>query len=101
MIGNESGPICLGASLKKEVHSIYLPKHTKPESQIINKEIKYYNIDLLTDEKITNKILRSVMNKNWFGGETGIRTLGTFNSTHTFQACALNRSAISPATGLY
>ena len=64
VIGNESGPICLGASLKKEVHSIYLPKHTKPESQIINKEIKYYNIDLLTDEKITNKILRSVMNKN-------------------------------------
>ena len=31
-----------------------------------------------------------------FGGETGIRTLGTFNSTHTFQACALDRSAISP-----
>ncbi len=30
------------------------------------------------------------------GGETGIRTLGTFNSTHTFQACALNHSAISP-----
>tara|TARA_B110000858_G_scaffold195939_1_gene253496 strand:- start:693 stop:815 length:123 start_codon:yes stop_codon:yes gene_type:complete len=30
------------------------------------------------------------------GGETGIRTLGTFDSTHTFQACALNRSAISP-----
>ena len=64
VIGNESGPICLGASLKKEVHSIYLPKHTKPESQIINKEIKYYNIDLLTDEKIKNEILRSVTNKN-------------------------------------
>ena len=30
------------------------------------------------------------------GGETGIRTLGTFDSTHTFQACALNHSAISP-----
>ena len=64
MIGNESGPICLGASLKKEVHSIYLPKHTRPESQIINKEINYYNTDLLTDEKITNEILRSITNKN-------------------------------------
>ena len=30
------------------------------------------------------------------GGESGIRTHGTFNSTHTFQACALNHSAISP-----
>ena len=30
------------------------------------------------------------------GGESGIRTHGTFNSTHTFQACALNHSATSP-----
>ena len=30
------------------------------------------------------------------GGETGIRTLGTFDNTHTFQACALNHSATSP-----
>tara|TARA_B100000767_G_scaffold258576_1_gene267427 strand:+ start:303 stop:446 length:144 start_codon:yes stop_codon:yes gene_type:complete len=32
------------------------------------------------------------------GGETGIRTLGTFDNTHTFQARALNRSAISPVS---
>ena len=32
------------------------------------------------------------------GGESGIRTHGTFDSTHTFQACALNHSAISPNT---
>jgi len=64
VVGNESGPICLGASLKKEVHSIYLPKYTRPESQIINKEINYYNADLLNDEKITNEILRSIINKN-------------------------------------
>ena len=31
-----------------------------------------------------------------FDGESGIRTHGTFDNTHTFQACALNRSAISP-----
>ena len=31
-----------------------------------------------------------------FGGESGIRTHGTCEGTHTFQACALNHSAISP-----
>src|ERR1700743_75225 len=31
------------------------------------------------------------------GGESGIRTHGTLSRTHAFQACALNRSAISPA----
>src|ERR1700692_1283551 len=33
------------------------------------------------------------------GGERGIRTLGTLSRTHAFQACALSRSAISPAAG--
>ena len=33
------------------------------------------------------------------GGESGIRTHGTFEGTHTFQACALNHSAISPNKG--
>ena len=45
VVGNETGPICLGASLKKEVHSIYLPIHTKPESQIIKNDNFYYNAD--------------------------------------------------------
>ena len=36
------------------------------------------------------------INKNESGGESGIRTHGTFDSTHTFQACALDLSAISP-----
>ena len=31
------------------------------------------------------------------GGESGIRTHGTFDNTHTFQACALSHSAISPS----
>ena len=34
------------------------------------------------------------------GGESGIRTHGTCEGTHTFQACALNHSAISPKTYL-
>ena len=38
IIGNESGPVCLGSSLKKKVHAIYLPIHTKPESKIIYKK---------------------------------------------------------------
>ena len=42
IIGNESGPVCLGASLKKEVHSIYIPIHTPPESKIINRNTYYY-----------------------------------------------------------
>ena len=29
-----------------------------------------------------------------FGGESGIRTHGTFDSTHTFQACTLNLGLI-------
>ena len=42
IIGNESGPVCLGSSLKKSVHAIYMPIHTKPESKIIyKKNIKF------------------------------------------------------------
>ncbi len=63
IIGNESGPICLGASLKKEVHSVYLPIHTKPESQIINDKTFYYNADQENNENIINKILEKVINQ--------------------------------------
>ena len=63
VIGNETGPICLGASLKKEVHSIYLPIHTKPESQIIKGKTFYYNVDEENDETIINKIMSSVLKK--------------------------------------
>lgn len=34
------------------------------------------------------------------GGERGIRTPGTLSRTHAFQACALNRSTISPISQL-
>ena len=36
------------------------------------------------------------INQKICGGESGIRTHGTCKGTHTFQACALNHSAISP-----
>ena len=33
---------------------------------------------------------------NNYGGERGIRTLGSIATTHAFQACAFNHSATSP-----
>ncbi len=32
----------------------------------------------------------------FYGGEREIRTLGTCDSTHAFQACTFSRSVISP-----
>ena len=32
----------------------------------------------------------------WYGGESGIRTLGTVSRTHAFQACSLSHSDNSP-----
>ena len=61
IIGNESGPTCLGASLKKKVHSIYIPIHTKPESQSIGGDVTYYNTDLFEDNEIIKKILESTI----------------------------------------
>tara|TARA_B100001996_G_scaffold274176_1_gene214981 strand:- start:61 stop:990 length:930 start_codon:yes stop_codon:yes gene_type:complete len=61
IVSNESGPVCLGASLKKEVHSIYIPIHTAPESKIINNKTFYYNVYEENDESITKKILESVL----------------------------------------
>ncbi len=60
VIGNESGPICLGSSLKKQVHAIYLPIHTKPESKIIYKKNKYYNAEKISSNLIIKKILDTV-----------------------------------------
>ena len=64
IIGNESGPVCLGASLKKEVHSIYIPIHTPPESKIINSKTYYYNTEKENDETIVKKIIDKVIIKN-------------------------------------
>ncbi len=62
VVSNESGPVCLGASLKKEVHSIYIPIHTAPESKIISSKTLYYNIDEESNETIINKILDKILN---------------------------------------
>ena len=57
VIGNESGPVCLASSLRKKVHAIYLPLHTKPESKIIYDKNYYYNTQKNSPDKIINKII--------------------------------------------
>ena len=58
VIGNESGPACLGAAMGKKVFSIYNPIHTPNlSSKIINKDIIYFNSKKVSPIKIINKIL--------------------------------------------
>ena len=61
IIGNESGPVCLGASFGKKVFSIYNPKHTPNLSSIIiNKKIVYLNSKKLQSEIIIKKITKNI-----------------------------------------
>ena len=64
IIGNESGPVCIGAALNKKVISIYTKKHTKPESKSISKNIKYFNASKLSEKVIINKI-NKIIQKNF------------------------------------
>ena len=61
IIGNESGPICIGAALNKKVISIYTEKTTKPESKIISTNIKYFNSTKLNENIIINSIYRNIL----------------------------------------
>ena len=56
-----------------------------------NKKLVFYFLNFF-------KKTTFLVGKNESGGESGIRTHGTCEGTHTFQACALNHSAISPFT---
>ncbi len=60
IIGNESGPICIGAALKKNVLSIYYPKHTNRSSKTINNKVKFFNTDLISSQKIIANILKNI-----------------------------------------
>ena len=60
VIGNETGPVCLGSALQKKIHAIYTPLHTLPESKIINKKNTYYNTYRYKPEVIIKKILNSI-----------------------------------------
>ena len=61
IIGNESGPICIGAALNKKVISIIAEKTTKPESKIISTNIKYFNSTKLNENIIINSIYRNIL----------------------------------------
>ena len=60
IIGNESGPICIGAALNKKVLSIYYPKHTNKSSLTINKKVKFFNSDVINYKVIISKILNII-----------------------------------------
>ena len=58
LIGNESGPTCIGASFKKETISMYDPKHTPNlSSKIIYNKIKYINTSKYKTCEIIKKIV--------------------------------------------
>ncbi len=60
VIGNESGPICIGAALKKKVFSIYYPKHTNKSSKTIYNKVKFFNSDKISSQKIISSILKNI-----------------------------------------
>lgn len=61
VISNESGPVCIGASLEKKVFSIYNPLHTPHlSSKIINKSICYFNSNKKNPSYIIKKILTEI-----------------------------------------
>ena len=58
VVGNESGPICIGAALRKKVLSIYYPKHTNRSSKTIYNKVKFFNSDIISSNKIISNILK-------------------------------------------
>lgn len=60
IIGNESGPICIGAALNKKVYSLYSKKFSRPESRPISKNIKYYVFNDTNSKIISKKIIINI-----------------------------------------
>jgi len=58
IIGNESGPICIGAALRKKVLSIYNPLTTPKSSKTIYKKVKFINSRNTNSKTIHKKILK-------------------------------------------
>ena len=56
----------------------------------------FSNVNAEERESELKNLFKQLKNSQISGGESGIRTHGTFDSTQAFQACALNHSAISP-----
>ncbi len=60
IIGNESGPICLGAAFRKKVLSIYNPKTTPKSSKTIYNKVSFINSSKLKNSDIQKKILKFI-----------------------------------------
>ena len=60
IIGNESGPICLGAAFKKKVLSIYNPNTTPKSSKTIYNKVSFINSTKLSNSIIQKKILKFI-----------------------------------------
>jgi len=60
IIGNESGPVCIAASLNKKVLSIYNPSTTPQSSRTINKSVNYINSKKINPKSALNKIIKFI-----------------------------------------
>ena len=60
IIGNESGPICLGAALRKKVLSIYNPKTTPKSSKTIYSKVNFINSSKVKNSVIQKKIIKFI-----------------------------------------
>ena len=59
-----------------------------------------FNANLMKKKKLTYFLI-TTFKLEFFGGESGIRTHDRVAPIHALQACALNRSAISPNNNYY
>tara|TARA_B100000029_G_scaffold182589_1_gene180193 strand:+ start:624 stop:1499 length:876 start_codon:yes stop_codon:yes gene_type:complete len=57
VVGNESGPICIGASLRKKVLSIYNPTTTPRSSKTIYKNVIFINAKRVKHDLIKKRII--------------------------------------------
>ena len=60
IIGNESGPICLGAAFRKKVLSIYNPKTTPKSSKTIYNKVSFINSSKQKNSIIQKKIIKFI-----------------------------------------
>jgi len=61
IVGNESGPNCIGAALNKKVISLYNPNYTPyVSSKIINSKNFYFNTQKNSHSNIINKIVNII-----------------------------------------
>ena len=60
IIGNESGPICIAACLKKIIFSIYFPKYTNKSSKTINPKVNFFNSNTINYKNLTSKVINLI-----------------------------------------